>query len=174
MTSEYETKQLRVVVEGTDGTGEVFDWMNDWIKTTRLENEYHLDKGISLEQLYENFAEENQNAVEPLGKWTRKLFDEALFRLCDGKHGYEYNAHRSHKGRSKSQRRYQVKHDNLVKDHIVITTKFDNEWSKLYRKNDLDYFANLKKKIRHHSFIGWCLFYPSKISKSNEDRSIFI
>ena len=24
----YETKQLRVVVEGTDGTGEVFDWMN--------------------------------------------------------------------------------------------------------------------------------------------------
>ena len=50
MTSEYETKQLRVVVE-TDGTGEVFDWMNDWIKTTRLENEYHLDKGISLEQL---------------------------------------------------------------------------------------------------------------------------
>lgn len=144
MTSEYETKQLRVVVEGTDGTGEVFDWMNNWIKTTRLENEYHLNKGISLELLYENFSEENQNAVEPLGKWTRKLFDEALFRLCDGKQEYEYNAHRSHKGRSKSQRRFQVKHDNLVKDHIVITTKFDNDWSKLYRKNDLDYFANLK------------------------------
>ena len=66
------------------------------------------------------------------------------FVCVDGKHGYEYNAHRSHKGRSKSQRRYQVKHDNLVKDHIVITTKFDNEWSKLYRKNDLDYFANLQ------------------------------
>ena len=118
--------------------------MNNWIKTTRLENEYHLNKGISLELLYENFSEENQNAVEPLGKWTRKLFDEALFRLCDGKQEYEYNAHRSHKGRSKSQRRFQVKHDNLVKDHIVITTKFDNDWSKLYRKNDLDYFANLK------------------------------
>ena len=53
--------------------------MNDWIKTTRLKMGYHLNKGISLEQLYENFAEENQNAVEPLGKWTRKLFDEALF-----------------------------------------------------------------------------------------------
>ena len=58
-------------------------------------------------------------------------------------------------------RRYQVKHDNLVKDHIVITTKFDNEWS-VISEDDLDYFATYNKDKDTIHLLGGVFFYPLK------------
>ena len=40
--NSYMRKNLVSVIEGVEGNGEVLDWMEEWISTTRIENNYHI------------------------------------------------------------------------------------------------------------------------------------
>ena len=55
-------KNLVSVIEGVEGNGEVLDWMEEWISTTRIENNYHID-GVAVETFYHSFTKDNPYTI---------------------------------------------------------------------------------------------------------------
>ena len=49
--ANYNKKNLIASIEGIGGNGQIVDWMEEWITTSRTENNYHID-GISIDKLY--------------------------------------------------------------------------------------------------------------------------
>ena len=47
---KYNKKNLIASIEGLNGNGQIVDWMEYWISTTRLEDNYKID-GISIDKL---------------------------------------------------------------------------------------------------------------------------
>ena len=47
-------KNLVSIIEGVEGNGEVLDWMEEWISTTRIGNNYHID-GVAIDTFYHFF-----------------------------------------------------------------------------------------------------------------------
>ena len=125
--NSYEYKRIKATVEGSMGTGEFTGWIEDWIKRDRIIGGYHKDKGISLDELYDKFVIENELLAPD---WSKKKFDNGLWKYVDGMEGYHYNKHKSPNGDSKSARRYQITVDGKPITHIVITTNDDKEWEK--------------------------------------------
>ena len=121
------TKESKATVEGSMGTGEFTGWIENWIKRDRIIGGYHKDKGISLDELYNKFVIENELLAPD---WSKKKFDNGLWKYVDGMEGYHYNQHKSPNGDSKSARRYQITVDGKPITHIVITTNDDKEWEK--------------------------------------------
>jgi|ETNmetMinimDraft_13_1059891.scaffolds.fasta_scaffold05672_2 hypothetical protein len=111
-TSNYFLKALRLKVEGVDGDGTVTGWMNDWI-LTRNEEIFDID-------LYDLFIAENP--MESLS-WDSKRFSNQFFKFVMEHPDYDYNAHLSHKGDSKTQRRQQLGKRDQQQPHIVVTVK---------------------------------------------------
>ena len=54
--ANYNKKNLIASIEGINGNGQIVDWMEDWISTTRLEGNYQID-GISIDKYTLNSKE---------------------------------------------------------------------------------------------------------------------
>ncbi len=120
--SNYERKALAATIEGEEGDGEITDWIDNWIKNTRIQSGFHKDDGIAAEDLYGAFASDmGAKALE----WDFKRFDKAVWDFVKGMKGYEYNAHLSARGSSKSNRRWQRGEAGKQRNHIRITADTD-------------------------------------------------
>jgi len=131
--SDFRMKAVKMEVEGIGGDGIVTNWIHNWIRTTRLSKGLHKgNQGIAIDDFYQDFQRENlQQTPEGGGTWDLKRFDKAIWSFVDNMDGYEYNDHRRSKGKSKSDRRVQLKKtDGSVQPHICITTKNDKDWLK--------------------------------------------
>ena len=126
----YELKSLIRKVEGRSDDGFVTKWMTEWVKTTRLENDYHKSNGISEAKLFLQFQNDIPELASSIpGGWDRKRFSLAFWHFIQEMKGYHFNEQLSYKGNSKSDRRLQIT-DTSGKQvpHIRITTDFDDEW----------------------------------------------
>ena len=125
----YLTKSIKLLVEGSDGSGQGTEWLMNWIKTERLGGDYH-KTGISEKELYSLFVHDNAELVEDMsGVWSFKFFSQAIWDLVDNTKGWYYNQHKAKIGNSKSQRRWLAYDSNKVQVRFVmITTDFDKEW----------------------------------------------
>lgn len=113
-----------VVLEGSEGTGELTKWMNGWITTKRVEGGFHQDNGISEEELFKAFAIDC-----PELSWDVELqdFHRIFFEFVNMTEGYHYNNHLARKGDTKSARRWLVGGRNNQKNHIKVTCDFDEK-----------------------------------------------
>ncbi len=126
----YLVKSIQLEIEGVDGDGQGTSWLNNWIKTTRLSGNYHID-GISEEQLYSDFTKDNFNIIPDVGGvWSEKFFSRSVWILVERSEGYQYNKHLSGKGNTKSDRRWQKGSVGQQIPWIKITTDFDAQWYK--------------------------------------------
>jgi len=68
-------KNLISVIEGVELNGEVLDWIEDWISTTRIENNYHID-GVAIETFYYSFIKDNPSLMMT---WdSKRLLDRSF------------------------------------------------------------------------------------------------
>jgi hypothetical protein len=105
-------KALKQKIEGVDGDGAVTGWMNDWILTR--------NEKISEEDLYDSFIEDYP--MESFS-WDSRRFHKGFFDFVMEHPDYDFNAHRSHKGDKKSDRRWYDGAKHQQKLTIVVTVK---------------------------------------------------
>ena len=127
--ASYKKKSLIREIEGSSGDGELVEWIDDWIKNTRLQNNHNQGNGISKQELYKIFIENNPSLAEHMPKgWDSERFHKQLFHYVKITNGYYYNIHKSTNGDSYFQRRWQQGERGHQKDHVKITTDFDTKW----------------------------------------------
>lgn len=100
--TNYKRKSLVQLVEGENGTGDIVAWLENWCKTSGLENRYHID-GISENELYNHFLGDNP---ELEGVWSSTKFLIAVFDFATNTEGYDYNPHKASEGNTKSKRKW--------------------------------------------------------------------
>ena len=52
------TKNYILVIEVVEGNGDVIDWIEEWISTIRIVNNYHIDD-VTIESFYQSFVSDN-------------------------------------------------------------------------------------------------------------------
>ena len=113
-----------IAIEGSEGTGEVTEWMEKWLKTTRLENNYNTENGISEDELFNQFCKDNPLLQPHLPRgWSRYRFHQSFYELVTITDGYYYNEHRAKNGDGKDKRKWLC--GNPQKRHIRVTSDFD-------------------------------------------------
>lgn len=158
--SNYKKKSIIREIEGSSGDGILVDWIDNWIRNTRLENNQNKDNGISKQGLYKIFIQDNPTLSEHMTKgWSSERFHKALFNYVKINNGYYYNIHKSTNGDSYSQRRWQLGERGNQKDHVKITTDFDTQWLKETAVKSLEE----DKKV---------VFEESKVSKDLRENGV--
>ena len=129
--SNYKKKSIIREIEGSSGDGDLVDWISSWIRNTRLQNDNDKGNGISKEDLYKLFLEDNPTLSPHMPKgWSLEKFHKALFNYVKINNGYYYNMNKATNGDSYSQRRWQLGERGKQKDHVKITTDYDTQWLK--------------------------------------------
>ena len=95
--SSYKRKQLIASIEGVNGTGEVVEWIEDWIDTPEA------SEGEPLKDLFNRFLRQYPLMSQ---SWNQTSFNSALFDYAKATDGLEYNPHLKNKGNSCSARRW--------------------------------------------------------------------
>ena len=92
--------------EGINGNGQIVDWIEDSISTTRLEGNYQID-GISIDKLYNQFQKDH--ILETINQgWDKfKLLNES-YDFIKTKQEYDWSPHKSDKGNARASRRWRV------------------------------------------------------------------
>ena len=119
----YKRKTLVASLEGEKGTGEVVQWIDDYIENDRKD---HLEDGIALDDLYRSFTKQMINSI--VSDWDQKRFTEALFNYVTTDKKLEWNEHLAHKGSSRTERRWRVGARGKQKDFVRIAS-FDDDMS---------------------------------------------
>ena len=123
---DYLVKSRKLEIEGLEGDGQPTSWMEDWLNNQRIKNNYHIDDGICVNELYKKFAHDNLTYTpECGGDWDFKKFDSAFFKYVDLHPEYEYNKHLFRKGDKKSDRRWLRGTARNQTPHIRITSPND-------------------------------------------------
>ena len=119
----YKRKTLVASLEGEKGTGEVVQWIDDYIENDRKD---HLEDGITLDDLYRSFTKQMITSI--VTDWDQKRFTEALFNYVTTDKKLEWNEHLAHKGSSRTDRRWRVGARGKRKDFVRIAS-FDDDMS---------------------------------------------
>ena len=110
-------------IEGPGGNGQIVDWMEEWITTSRTENNYHID-GISIDKLYSQFQKDN--IVESTTKgWDKFKFLDGFFDYIKSNKDYDWNPHKSDKGTTRYLRRWRVGKSGEQKEYVKIVSVND-------------------------------------------------
>lgn len=119
--NSYKKKALQQIIEGVGSSGEVVDWIDDWICNRRVAGNFH-QNGISIKNLYEDFCLDN-----PLLKdnWNIIRFHDAVYRYTMDTDGIDYNPHKASNGTSRIQRRWRVGSRGKQEDWIKIVSEND-------------------------------------------------
>lgn len=116
--SSYKVKALTQSIEGVGSSGEVVTWIDNWIRTTRVERGNDKE-GITVDDLYSAFATDHPDLVR--SSWSHAKLYDAVFKYVSASDEYEYNAEKAHKGNTKSDRRIRVGARGNQKDIIKIS-----------------------------------------------------
>jgi hypothetical protein len=103
LNQSHMNKAIKIEIEGTDGDGSITNWMENWCKEERLNNNYHID-GIEESKLYKQFIDENSDLDNTV--WEEKRFRKCFFQYIDLKPEYEYNPQNARKGKTLTKRRW--------------------------------------------------------------------
>ena len=115
----YQKKNLINIIEGKDGNGDVFNWMEDWVSTTRLDNNFN-SIGLPSDQLYRDFIKDNFTLMS---SWSSKRFLDSFFDYISSRQDLEWNPLQSKNGSTRSSRRVKLGSRDNQKDTIFIVTK---------------------------------------------------
>ena len=121
--ANYNKKNLIASIEGINGNGQIVDWMEDWISTTRLEGNYQID-GISIDKLYTQFQRDNILESTTQG-WDKFKLLDGFFDFIKTKQEYDWNPHKSDKGSTRASRRWRVGPKGEQVDYVKITSVND-------------------------------------------------
>lgn len=117
--SSYQIKALTQSIEGIGASGDVVQWIDKWVRTTRIEGDYH-KTGIVIDDLYAAFIADNDELQE---QWTRAKFHDAVFKFVQGSNEFDYNVEKAGNGDSKTARRMRVGPKGSQKDVVKITDR---------------------------------------------------
>ena len=119
--NSYMRKNLVSVIEGVEGNGEVLDWMEEWISTTRIENNYHID-GIAVDTFYHSFSSDNPSLMIT---WDSKRLLDRFFDYVKQSEDLDWNPKLSSNGDTRSKRRMRIGSRGEQKEIIQIVSKND-------------------------------------------------
>lgn len=109
-------------LEGTSGDGRITQWIQDWIKTTRIEGGYNTGHGIERNKLFAAFSRENSTLISPMPNGINENdFNDIVFRFVMMTDGLDYNPRKARNGDTKSARRSLIGPRGEQKEHILIT-----------------------------------------------------
>ena len=114
----YKRKQIKSLIEGQKDFGFV-EWLEDWIRSDRLENNCHLNDGVTFEALYTRARTDLEDM-----KWTVADFKVGVWKYCK-QMGYGFNDQLAHKGNNMSSRRNRKGSRDNQLEWICITTPTD-------------------------------------------------
>ena len=117
--SNYRNRVLVSAVEGKNGSGEVTDWIRNWVNLDRLEGGYD-QTGIAVDDLYSKFSYENSFLAST--NWDRAKFKKAVYEFVFASPELEYNPDLAHKGTGMNQRRWLCGPKGDQRDTIKITS----------------------------------------------------
>ena len=117
--SNYRNRVLVSAVEGKNGSGEVTDWIRNWVNHDRLEGGYD-QTGIAVDDLYSKFSYENSFLAST--NWDRAKFKKAVYEFVFASPELEYNPDLAHKGTGMNQRRWLCGPKGDQRDTIKITS----------------------------------------------------
>ena len=95
--SNFRRKQLIASIEGVNGTGEVLEWIEDWVLSDNA------SEGQPLKVVHNQFIKDYPLLNE---QWNTTNFKTALFEFASSVDGLEYNYHLKNKGNTCSSRRW--------------------------------------------------------------------
>ena len=84
-------------IEGVNGTGEVLEWIEDWVLSDNA------SEGQPLKVVHNQFIRDYPLLNE---QWNTTNFKTALFEFASSVDGLEYNYHLKNKGNTCSSRRW--------------------------------------------------------------------
>ncbi|MDC1022972.1 hypothetical protein OAR00_00290 [Alphaproteobacteria bacterium] len=113
--ADYQRKTLVASIEGVNGTGEIVDWIEDYIATDGKKYE---EDGQSTEQIYQSFT----NAISPhiVQEWDMTRFITALWNYVKFDVKLEWNPHLASKGDTRSKRRWRKGERGNQKEYVRI------------------------------------------------------
>jgi len=117
--SSYKIKALTQSIEGLGASGDVVRWIDNWVRTARIDGDYH-KTGITIDDLYAAFIADNDDLSD---MWMLSKFYDAVFKFVQGSNEFDYNAEKAGKGDSKSARRMRVGPKGNQKDLVKITDR---------------------------------------------------
>ena len=130
--AEYEQKQLIKQIEGIGGTGEIVEWIDDWMVNERIRNKYD-EEGCSYKTIYQKFSHDNLLLIES-GTWSESKFLDALWDYVKSKNYLEWNPHKANKGNTRTQRRWRVGKAGSQEDWVKIVDTREKVMVKLKNK----------------------------------------
>jgi hypothetical protein len=116
----YHIKAIKQKIEGIGGDGVVTQWMIDWISN-------NMNKDIAEDDLFKGFRDEYPFEES----WDKKRFLTGFFTLVMEHPEYEYNVHLSHKGDTKSERRWKKGSAGNQLATIIVTSKNNHDVLKM-------------------------------------------
>ena len=119
-SQSYVIKAIKQKIEGVDGDGVVTQWMIDWIS-----NNINVD--TAEDDLFNGFRDEHPFE----DSWDKKRFLTGFFTLVMEHKEYDYNAHLSHKGDTKSERRFKKGSAGNQLATIRVTSKNNRDALKM-------------------------------------------
>ena len=111
--SNFKRKQMIASIEGVNGTGEVVEWIEEWV------NSSDASEGQPLKTVYNQFVRDYPLLNE---QWNTTKFKGALFGYATAIDGLEYNNHLKNKGNTCSSRRWRVGERGNQEEWVKIET----------------------------------------------------
>ena len=116
--ANYKDRVVVTAVEGKGGSGEVTEWIRNWINVDRVEGGY--DKsGIAVEDLFDLFERDYPMLANT--KWSKPRLKRAIYEFVMATPELEYNPEQSGKGAGMNERRWLAGPKGEQKDAIKIT-----------------------------------------------------
>jgi len=111
----YKEKQLISQIEGAGNNEGVCEWIQRYI--TDNESQLKSNDGILYEEIFSDF--QNEFEFDILENWSSTRFKKSIFDICQ-EMGWEYNPHKSHRGKNLSDRKFLTGSKHNQKETIRI------------------------------------------------------
>ena len=128
ISSNYVERAKIQILEGSAGNGQITKWIDDWINTTRIKEQYHTNesRGIPIKKLYAAFLRDNSMLAAHMNNGvTESQFKDIVFKFVMMTDGLDYNSHLARHGDTKTARRWLLGPKNDQIEHILITSDTD-------------------------------------------------
>ena len=114
--ASYQKKTIIASIEGDRGTGEIVEWIEDYITNNRKS---HKDDGIEVTEFYHSFTKEMMPTV--VQEWDIQRFLGAVFNYVKYDKDLDWNPHLASKGSTRSNRRWRKGARGEQKEYVRIT-----------------------------------------------------
>ena len=114
--ASYQKKTIIASIEGDKGTGDVVEWIEEYITNDRKS---HKDDGVEINEFYQSFIKEMMPTI--VQEWDVNRFLSGVFNYVKYDVDLEWNPHLSSKGSTRSNRRWRKGSRGDQKEFVRIT-----------------------------------------------------